>query len=98
VFYILLGLFGATISALFAAFPKELVFSLAGLALLNTIGNGLHVALSAEREREAALVTFLVTGSGLTLLGVGSAFWGLVLGALTGVVLNYGRPRTEAPR
>ncbi|MCA2961277.1 MAG: benzoate/H(+) symporter BenE family transporter [Silvanigrellales bacterium] len=97
-FYILLGLFGATISALFAAFPKELVFTLAGLALLNTIGNGLHVALSAEREREAALVTFLVTGSGLTLLGVGSAFWGLALGALTGVVLNYRRPRTEAPR
>jgi len=81
-FYLLVGAFGATVGALFAAFPKELVLAIAGLALLGTIGNGLAAALSAERDREPALITFLVTASGVTLMGVGSAFWGLVAGAL----------------
>ncbi|AOU98069.1 hypothetical protein BI364_08925 [Acidihalobacter yilgarnensis] len=77
-FYILIGLFGATIAALFAALPQAYVFALAGLALLGTIGNSLHGALNDAKDREAALVTFLVTASGLTLLGIGGAFWGLV--------------------
>lgn len=80
-FYLAIGLFGATVAALFAAFPKELVLAIAGLALLGTIGNGLVVALSGERDREAALITFLVTASGLSAFGIGSAFWGLVAGA-----------------
>jgi benzoate membrane transport protein len=80
VFYLLIGLFGATVGALFAAFPKELVSAIAGLALFGTIGNGLFSALKVEGEREPALITFLVTASGVTLLGVGSAFWGLVAG------------------
>lgn len=83
VFYIVIGLFGATVSAVFAAFPKELVLAIAGLALLGTIGNGLAAALIHEKEREPALVTFLITASGVTLLGIGSAFWGLVGGALS---------------
>jgi benzoate membrane transport protein len=82
-FYLLIGLFGATVSAVFAAFPHELVAAIAGLALIGTIGNGLSVAMAAEREREAALLTFLVTASGVTLLGIGSAFWGLVAGGVT---------------
>ena len=69
VFYAAIGVFGATVGALFAAFPRELVLAIAGLALLGTIGNGLAAALAHEREREAALVTFLVTASGVTLLG-----------------------------
>jgi len=81
-FYLLIGVFGATVGALFGAFPRELVLAIAGLALLGTIGNGLAAALSDERHREPALITFLVTASGLTLFGVGSAFWGLVAGAL----------------
>ncbi|NJL87220.1 MAG: benzoate/H(+) symporter BenE family transporter [Leptolyngbyaceae cyanobacterium SM1_1_3] len=81
-FYILIGLFGTTVAALFAAFPPELVVAIAGLALLGTIGKGLAAALSQEREREPALITFLVTASGLTLGGIGSAFWGLVAGAI----------------
>lgn len=90
-FYIVIGLFGATVGAVFAALPKELVLAVAGLALLGTIGNGLAVALTHDREREPALITFLVTASGVTLLGIGSAFWGLVAGALSLVVLqaNY---------
>ncbi|PSR15696.1 hypothetical protein C8255_21740 [filamentous cyanobacterium CCP3] len=81
-FYLLLGLFGATVTAVFAAFPPELVLAIAGLALLGTIGNGLFTALKEERDREPALITFLVTASGVTLLGIGSAFWGLIAGAL----------------
>ncbi|MCU0951097.1 MAG: benzoate/H(+) symporter BenE family transporter [Burkholderiaceae bacterium] len=82
VFYLLLGLFAATVTALFAAFPRELVMAIAGLALLGTIGNGLAAALADDTQREAALVTFLVTASGLTLWSIGSAFWGLVAGLL----------------
>jgi benzoate membrane transport protein len=80
--YILIGLCGATVSAFFTALPSELVLAIAGLALLGTIGNGLVTALAQENEREPALITFLVTASGLTLLGIGSAFWGLLAGLL----------------
>ncbi len=90
-FYLLIGLFGATVGAVFAAFPKELVLVIAGLALFGTIGNGLAAALASEREREPALVTFLVTASGVTLFGVGSAFWGLVAGVIALVILHTRR-------
>ena len=91
VFYTLMGLFGATVAATLLALPKELVWVIAGFALLGTIGNGLLTALNHERHREAALVTFLVTASGITLLGVGSAFWGLLGGVLVLLLLHGGR-------
>ncbi|WDE01858.1 benzoate/H(+) symporter BenE family transporter [Thalassomonas actiniarum] len=81
-FYLLTGIFGASVVALFAAFPTELVMALAGLALLGTIGNSLSASLADHHEREAALLTFLVTASGINLAGIGSAFWGLVIGLL----------------
>ncbi|WP_116809835.1 benzoate/H(+) symporter BenE family transporter [Steroidobacter cummioxidans] len=83
VFYVLIGLLGASVAALFTAFPKELIVAIAGLALLGTIGNSMAQALREESGREAALVTFLVTASGISLMGIGSAFWGLVAGSLT---------------
>jgi benzoate membrane transport protein len=82
VFYIATGLMGGTVVALIAAFPKELVLALAGLALLGTIGNALATAMKEESQREAALLTFVVTASGVTLWGVGAAFWGVVAGCL----------------
>jgi benzoate membrane transport protein len=88
VFYFVAGIFGATIAALFAALPKALIVSVAALALFGAIMGGLTSAMSHAREREAALVTFMVTASGLTLLSIGSAFWGLVAGLLTHVILN----------
>jgi benzoate membrane transport protein len=91
VFYLVLGVFGATVGALFAAFPRELVLAIAGLALFGTIGGALAQSVADEQEREPALITFLVTASGLTLVGVGSAFWGLVAGALARVVLQRRR-------
>lgn len=79
-FYLLTGLFGATVAALFAAFQPALVMAIAGLALLGTIGNSLALSLTDQDDREAALLTFLITASGMTLLGIGSAFWGLLIG------------------
>ena len=83
IFYVLIGLFGATVAALFTAFPKELVMAIAGIALLGTIGNSLAAALREENEREPALIAFLVTASGVSFAGIGSAFWGLLAGGLT---------------
>lgn len=75
-----------------AALPVSWIQMLAGLALLSTIGGSLYQALHNERERErerdAAVVAFLVTASGLTLFGIGSAFWGLIAGGVCYVVLN----------
>ncbi|QYJ73462.1 benzoate/H(+) symporter BenE family transporter [Shewanella sp. FJAT-51649] len=82
VFYLITGLLGATVVGLFAAFPKELVLAIAGLALLGTIGNSLTAALADNDGREVAVITFLVTASGVSILGIGSAFWGLLLGFL----------------
>jgi len=92
--YVLVGLFGATIIGVLTAFPKELVAAIAGLALLGSIAGGLRVALDRDQDREAAIVTFLVTLSGLSLGGVGSAFWGVVAGALALAVQHYRKPQT----
>jgi benzoate membrane transport protein len=80
--YIALGLAGGTVVSLMAAFPQALVLAVAGLALLGTMASGLAVAVKDEQHREAALLTFLVTLSGVTVAGVGSAFWGVVVGGL----------------
>jgi len=82
VFYTVIGLLGGAVVGLLSAFPKELVLAVAGFALLSTIGSGLATAMKDEHQREPALITFLVTASGLTLWGVGAAFWGVVAGVL----------------
>ncbi|MES2660241.1 MAG: benzoate/H(+) symporter BenE family transporter [Verrucomicrobiota bacterium] len=81
-FYGLIGIFGATIAGLFAAFPRELVLALAGLALLGTIGSGLAAATADERYREASVVSFFVVLSGISFIGIGSAFWGIIAGMM----------------
>lgn len=82
-FYLIVGLFSSTVAILFAAFPKELILALAGIALFGTIGNALKLATENENEREAALIAFLITASGILFHGIGSAFWGLVGGGTT---------------
>lgn len=82
VFYIAVGLAGGAVAGLLGAFPKELVIGIAGLALLGTIGGGLASALQQERHRDAALLTYVVTLSGLSIAGIGSAFWGVLAGGL----------------
>ena len=91
IFYGIAGIFGATLAALFAALPAALILSIAALALFASIIGGLTQAMAEPSEREAALVTFLVTASGMTLLSVGSAFWGIVAGLLTLAILKAGR-------
>ncbi|UFS69542.1 benzoate/H(+) symporter BenE family transporter [Geomonas sp. RF6] len=93
IFYLVVGLFGASVAALFAMFPHEMIVALAGLALLGTIGNGLAAALQSEKDREPAVITFLVTASGLTLFGIGAAFWGIVAGIVATLV--YRKPLLE---
>ena len=87
-FYLLAGVFGGSISGLMAALPLSGIQTLAGLALLGTISGSLYQALNHEAERDAAIVTFLMTASGVTLLGIGSAFWGLVLGGICYAVFS----------
>lgn len=96
-FYIVIGTFGAVVTGLLAAFPRELVAAIAGLALLGSIGAGLASALREEAHREAALITFLVTLSGVVIAGVGSAFWGVVAGSIALFVQQYAsKPRRPA--
>jgi benzoate membrane transport protein len=88
VFYFLVGTFAATVTSVFAAFPAEMVVALAGIALINTIGAGLLGALEDAEWREPALITFLVTASGVSIAGIGAAFWGLVAGIVATLVLR----------
>jgi benzoate membrane transport protein len=92
-FYALAGVFGASLVALFAALPSALLLSVAAIALLGSIGNGLSAALHNPNEREAALLTFMVCASGISFYGIGSAFWGLLAGILTLLIVNAGRAR-----
>ncbi len=95
--YVAIGLVGALVTGLLIAFPRELVMAIAGIALLGSIGGGLHTALKDDQHREAALITFLVTLSGVVIAGVGSAFWGVVAGAVALFVQQYGLAK-QPPR
>lgn len=83
IFYLIAGLFGATVVALFAALPHELIVGIAGLALLGTIGSSIQTALADDAQREPALITLLVSASGVSLFGIGAAFWGLIAGIIS---------------
>lgn len=63
-----------------ASFPKVLITTIAGLALFGTIGSNLQAAFSQVHRREAALLTLLISTSGMTIQGMGAAFWGLAVG------------------
>lgn len=87
--YIPVGLFSGAVVGVFNAFPKELVMAIAGLALMGTINNGLMSAVTHEEDREAAMITFFVTASGVMLFGISSAFWGLVAGSLASFIFKF---------
>ncbi|WP_026804581.1 benzoate/H(+) symporter BenE family transporter [Aliarcobacter lanthieri] len=88
VFYILVGIFGVTLAALFSAFPATFISTLAGLALISTIAGSLSNAMSEVSTREAAMITFLATAANINIFGIGGAFWGLVLGLISYFILN----------
>ena len=92
--WLTIGIFGSTVVALFSAFPQALIISIAGLALFSTIGSSLKAALEEESQREPAIITVLVSASGLSLFGIGGAFWGLTSGIIASIILNW-RPRNQ---
>ncbi|MCK6073485.1 benzoate/H(+) symporter BenE family transporter [Paenibacillus silvae] len=89
VFYITVGIFGVTLAALFLILPAAFIATLAGLALLGTIGGSLANALADPKGRETALITFLATAANVTLFGIGGAFWGLVAGVMAHLLIHY---------
>ena len=96
IFYILGGLFAGSIVMLFSLLPKELVAALAGLALLGAISTNITVAMKDESQRDAALITFLATVSGMHFLGLSSVFWGICIGMIAHLVLTKREPATSA--
>lgn len=94
-FYLLAGLCGGSVVMLFDALPRELIVTLAGLALLGPITSNLE-NVAASPERDAALITFLATASGMTLFGLSSAFWGIVIGIGAYRVLRVGPGRPHS--
>jgi benzoate membrane transport protein len=95
VLYLLLGVAGATLMSLFAAFPAALIAALAGLALYGAISEALARSLAEPTERDAGLFTFLVTASGVSFLGLSAAFWGLLFGLLAHALLRLRRPQAS---
>lgn len=87
-FYLLGGCFAGTIILLFGAMPKEFVAVLAGLALIGAISANVMGAVEAADHREASMITFLATASGMSFFGLGSAFWGVVIGCAAYLVLH----------
>jgi benzoate membrane transport protein len=81
-FWGLIALFGASLVGLFGALPPALLATVAGTALLGSMASAMGTALAADKDRLAAAATLAVTASGVTLMGVGSAFWGLCFGLL----------------
>jgi benzoate membrane transport protein len=93
--YIAFGLTAGAATAFFATSPPVLIEAVAGLALLGAFAGAILNAVRDEKDREAAIVTFLVTASGLSFYGIGAAFWGLLAG---GVLLAFDRWRSRIRR
>lgn len=93
VFYILAGIFGGALAGAFSAFPAEFVAAIAGLALLGTVATSLKSALEDDADRDAAIVTFAVTASGVSVFSIGSAFWGIVIGLAVHVLMRGGKQK-----
>lgn len=96
VFFLLVGVFGGTVGSLLTALPVSLIAGIAGIGLLATVVSSLTSALTDEKWREPAAITFLATASGVTLLGIGSAFWGLLAGVLAVLVTRSLRREGKA--
>ncbi|MDM1763282.1 MULTISPECIES: benzoate/H(+) symporter BenE family transporter [unclassified Acinetobacter] len=93
IFYIIMGLFAATLTSILMSFPHLFITALAGIALFGTIGHNISIAFTNIEDREAALLTFLFSASGVQFFGIGSAFWGLLFGLAVSIILKF---RTKA--
>ena len=81
--YLVVAVFAAPVAGLFAAMPAGALALITGLALIGPLTGALNTMLAQPNDREAAVLTFAATASGLALFGIGSAFWGLTIGFLT---------------
>ncbi len=97
VVYLLLGLVAGLATALVAAAPSILIVTVAGLAVLGALVGGITNALEAPEHRTAAILTFLVVASGVSVAGVGSAFWGLLVGGIVMLWLGWKKREAKAP-
>ncbi|MET3998460.1 benzoate/H(+) symporter BenE family transporter [Marinobacterium sp. MBR-109] len=95
VFYLIGGILAGSIVLFFTSFPSEMIAIIAGLALLGAISNSLSAALEDKAHLDASLITFMATASGISILGVGSAFWGIVLGSAVYALQSLLRVRQE---
>jgi benzoate membrane transport protein len=86
--YIVLGAAAGIAVHLITLVPSILIEAIAGLALLGSFSAAVYAALSDIKNREAAAITFLFAGSGLAFMGIGGAFWGLLVGCLMYFVTN----------
>ncbi len=86
IFYILMAISAGYLMEAFATLPNALIYSLAGIALFTTIKSSIQQALSEDKMSEAAIITFLVTASNLTLWDISSVLWGLIAGSITLVI------------
>ncbi|MGM8938920.1 benzoate/H(+) symporter BenE [Psychrobacter sp. AT9] len=91
IFYLLGGLLASSIVMVFSLLPKELVAALAGLALIGAISTNITIAMKDDSQRDAALITFLATASGMSFLGLSSVFWGILIGMIAYYVLSKKR-------
>ena len=91
IFYVLLALGAGFAAAFVAAAPSILIEAVAGLALMTSLAGALMGAMAAEDTRLPAVVTFVTAASGLTLFGIGAAFWGLIAGLLLLAIVRLGR-------
>ncbi len=97
IFYILGGLFAGSLVMLFSILPKELIAALAGLALLGAIATNMSVAMKDDSQRDAALITFLATVSGMHFLGFSSVFWGICIGMISHLMLTPKQSKVQTP-
>ncbi|MDR0235101.1 benzoate/H(+) symporter BenE [Acinetobacter sp.] len=97
IFYILGGLFAGSLVMLFSILPKELIAALAGLALLGAIATNMSVAMKDDSQRDAALITFLATVSGMHFLGFSSVFWGICIGMISHLLLTPKHSKVQTP-
>ena len=83
-----MGLFAATLTSLLMSFPSLFIMALAGIALFGTISHNIAIAFHEPNDREAALLTFLCSASGVQFFGIGSAFWGLIVGIIVSLIFK----------
>ena len=94
-FYLIGGILAGSIVLFFTSFPSEMIAIIAGLALLGAISSSLSTALEDKVHLDAAVITFMVTASGISILSIGSAFWGVLLGSVVYTLQELLRARKE---